>query len=123
MRLVADECVDGRLVAGLRASGHDVVAVRETSQGADDRSIVEMASRRRRILVTEDKDFGDLIVRHGLVVPGVVLLRYPGRDVGAVLKRLLAVIEHRHDDLRHLFVVVTPKRARIRTLRQAIRSV
>lgn len=75
MRLLADECVDGRLVAGLGGAGHDVVAMRDVAPGADDRSVVAMARRQRRVLVTEDKDFGDLVVRHGLRVPGIVLLR------------------------------------------------
>jgi predicted nuclease of predicted toxin-antitoxin system len=86
MRLLADECVDGRLIAGLRGAGHDVVAVRR-----GDRSVIELARREGRVLVTEDKDFGDLVFRHGLGVPGLVVLRYVQSDVRVVLARLLAV--------------------------------
>jgi predicted nuclease of predicted toxin-antitoxin system len=106
--------VDGRLVAGLRGAGHDVVAVRQASRGAGDRSVIEMARRDGRVLVTEDKDFGDLVFRHGLVVPGLVLLRYVQSDVRAVLARLLAVVDRYRDELHGFHVVVTAKRARTR---------
>jgi predicted nuclease of predicted toxin-antitoxin system len=116
MRLLADECVDGRLVAGLRGAGHDVVAVRQASRGAGDRLVIEMARREGRVLITEDKDFGDLVFRHGLGVPGLVLLRYVQSDVRAVLERLLAVVDRHRDELHDLHVVVTAKRARLRRL-------
>jgi predicted nuclease of predicted toxin-antitoxin system len=116
MRLLADECVDGRLVAGLRGAGHDVVAVRLASRGASDRSVIEMARREGRVLVTEDKDFGDLVFRHGLRVPGLILLRYVQSDVRAVLARLLAVVDRPRDGLHGFHVVVTAQRARTRRL-------
>ena len=62
MRFLADECLDGRLIESLRQAGHDVIAVRDASRGADDRSILESARREGRALVTEDKGFGELIV-------------------------------------------------------------
>jgi predicted nuclease of predicted toxin-antitoxin system len=75
MRLLADECLDGRLVQGLRRAGHDVATVREMSEGEPDRVILDRACDERRTLITEDKDFGDLVVNRGLRVPGVILVR------------------------------------------------
>jgi predicted nuclease of predicted toxin-antitoxin system len=75
MRFVADECLDGRLVEGLGQAGHDVLAVRDAWRGVGDRAILEGARRERRALVTEDEGFGDLVVRRGLTVPGVVFVR------------------------------------------------
>ncbi len=66
--------------------------------------------------MTEDEDFGDLVVRRGLRVPGVVLVRYSQRDIGAVLQRLIATIHQQGDRLRRLYVVITPERARLRRL-------
>jgi len=116
MRLLADECLDGRLVEGLRRAGHDVLAVRDAWRGAGDLSILERARRDGRALVTEDKGFGDLVVRRGLSVPGVVLVRYSQSDVWAVLERLLAVMGRHGERLHHLYAVVTPARARVRRL-------
>jgi predicted nuclease of predicted toxin-antitoxin system len=116
MRLLADECLNGRLVEGLRRAGHDVVTVRDESQGAGDRTILDRATDERRILVTEDKDFGDLVVHHGERVPGVVLVRYSQRDIGAVLQRLVAAVNQHGERLRRLYVVITPERTRLRRL-------
>src|SRR5205823_14341450 len=61
VRLVADESCDFTLVVGLRAAGHDVVAITETMSGADDEQVMALAAAERRLLLTEDKDFGQLV--------------------------------------------------------------
>jgi predicted nuclease of predicted toxin-antitoxin system len=116
MRFLADECLDRRLIEGLRDAGHDVAAVRDIRLGASDHSILESARRERRALVTEDKGFGDLVVRRGLSVPGVVLVRYSQSDVWAVRDRLLALIGRHGERLYRLYAAVTPARARVRSL-------
>jgi predicted nuclease of predicted toxin-antitoxin system len=70
MRFLADECLDSRLVQGLRGAGHDVLAVRDAWRGVDDRALLEGAEREHRALVTEDKGFGELVVCRGFSVPG-----------------------------------------------------
>ena len=75
MRWLADECVAAGLVALLRADGHDVVYVAEAAAGLSDADVITLASREMRVLLTEDKDFGDLVFRRERAVPGVVLLR------------------------------------------------
>ena len=62
MRFLADESCDFSVVKALRAAGHDVTAVAEGPlRGADDDKVIELARVDRRILLTEDKDFGQLI--------------------------------------------------------------
>jgi predicted nuclease of predicted toxin-antitoxin system len=120
MRLLADECLDGRLIQGLQHAGHDVLAVRDASRGAGDRAILERARRERRVLVTEDKGFGELVVRRKSRVAGLILVRYSQSDVWAVLARLLAVVDQHGERLHQLYAVVTPARARVRSLGVAL---
>ena len=61
MRFLADESCDFRVVRALRAAGHDVVAAIEATPGAEDAAVIEVAVRERRIFVTEDRDFGQLV--------------------------------------------------------------
>jgi predicted nuclease of predicted toxin-antitoxin system len=61
MRLVADESCDGAVVRALRAAGHDVLAIAEVAPGADDSTVIDLAGRANSILLTEDKDFGQLV--------------------------------------------------------------
>jgi len=75
VRWLADECVDAGLVSHLRTDGHDVVSMAETATAASDDEVLIQAQTEGRVLLTEDKDFGDLVFRRGQPVPGVVLLR------------------------------------------------
>jgi predicted nuclease of predicted toxin-antitoxin system len=75
VRWLVDECVDAGLVSHLRSTGHDVVYMAETAPRAGDGEVMTRAQAEGRILLTDDKDFGDLVFRRGLPVPGIILLR------------------------------------------------
>src|SRR6516164_1803995 len=75
MRWLADECVDAILVNQLRGAGHDTLYVAEVASGATDAEVLRRARNSSRLLLTEDKDFGELLFRLKLAVPGLVLLR------------------------------------------------
>jgi hypothetical protein len=75
VRWLADECVDAALVSRLRGAGHDVVYVAELASGISDTEVLQLAQSNGRVLLTEDKGFGELVFRSKLTVPGVVLLR------------------------------------------------
>jgi predicted nuclease of predicted toxin-antitoxin system len=75
VRWVADECVDADLVQQLRSADHDVLYVMEVARRATDAEVTELAASENRLLLTADKDFGDLIFRLAWRVPGLVLLR------------------------------------------------
>src|SRR5262245_61172078 len=65
MMLLADESVDRMIVERLRADGHDTLYVAEMSPGITDDEILREASSRNALLLTEDKDFGELVYRLG----------------------------------------------------------
>ncbi len=76
MRFLADECCDAGLVEALRADDHDVVYAQEALRGGVDDDILAVAYSQDRILLTEDKDFGELVYRLGRPARGVILLRF-----------------------------------------------
>lgn len=78
MRLLADEGVEARVVERLRDEGHDVDYVAELSPGVSDDEVLGRADEDGRILITVDKDFGELVFRMGRVSTGVLLLRLAG---------------------------------------------
>lgn len=116
VRLAADECCDAVLVSGLRADGHDVWYAMESSPGADDRAVLQHGHAEQRILLTEDKDFGELVVRLGLPAYGVLLLRMNPTDSRAKLVRLRQVLEKHESRLPGSFVVVDESKTRFRPL-------
>jgi predicted nuclease of predicted toxin-antitoxin system len=116
MNFVADECCDALLVTGLRADGHDVLFIAEVSPGSEDTVVLQTAAEQQRILLTEDKDFGELVVRLGLPAYGIILLRLNPADSSAKLTRLREVIQHDSPRLPGYFVVVDETKARFRPL-------
>jgi len=75
-RLLADEDVPGAVVAALRQQGHDVAWIAEDASGSPDPEVLARAQRENRVVVTFDKDFGELAFRRGLAASvGVVLFR------------------------------------------------
>jgi predicted nuclease of predicted toxin-antitoxin system len=117
MRFLANENFPGAAVAALAAAGHDVVWVRTAAPGKSDSDVLEWAGRDERILLTFDKDFGELARRFSLPPTcGVVLLRIPMPDSGTVGRQLAGLITARQDWAGH-FTVIEPGRVRMRPLR------
>lgn len=61
MRLVADESCDFAVVSAVRSAGHDVISITERMPGAEDEQVIKLAATERRLLLTEDKDLGQLV--------------------------------------------------------------
>ncbi len=78
MMLVADEGVDKSIVDALRAIHHTVTYFAEAGAGSSDKEVLAAASDAQSLLLTCDKDFGELVYRQGLTNSGVVLIRLDG---------------------------------------------
>lgn len=116
MRFLADENFPKLVVEALRGSGHDVTWMSVESPGAADREVLERAQRQKRVVLTFDKDFGDLVFRSGAEAScGVVLFRIPLARPTDLAHEVVAVIGSR-DDWQNHFSVVEPAQIRIRKL-------
>ena len=112
MRLLADESCDFAIVRALRAAGHDVLAICEISPRADDTQVMNLTLREKRVLLTEDKDFGRLVFAHGEQCYGVILLRFPASARKRVTEDLVRLVESEGRRLKGCFCVVEPGRVR-----------
>jgi predicted nuclease of predicted toxin-antitoxin system len=116
LRLIVNENMPDSVSQELRSRGHDVLAVKESMRGDDDASILARAQVEQRIVVTQDKDFGELAFRYGLAATcGVVLFRLSGANPDVDRQRMLEAIESR-SDWSGWFTVVTDDRIRMRPL-------
>jgi predicted nuclease of predicted toxin-antitoxin system len=116
VRWLVDECLDDGLVLHLRASGHDVMYMAEIAPRVSDSEVMQRAQIEQRILLTEDKDFGDLVFRHGRSVPGVVLSRIDPAMHELKRVRLDAAIQRFGENLLGRYTVVEEARFRSRPL-------
>ena len=116
MRWLADECVDAGLSEWLCADGHDVVFIAETAARASDTQVMRLARAEGRLLLTEDKDFGELVFRHAWPIPGVVPLRIDPARHALKLQRLRAAIDRFGSSLLGGYTVVEESRLRSRPM-------
>lgn len=116
MRWLADECVAAPLVAFLRNEGHEVLFVAESAAGLSDSDVIALALHENRLLLTEDKDFGDFVFRRERTVPGLVLMRVGSESPARKSLRLNAAIERYGEDLFGRYTVVEQGRFRSRRL-------
>jgi predicted nuclease of predicted toxin-antitoxin system len=112
LEFLADESCDFAVVRALRAQGHDVIAVAEVARGAPDERVVALALERRRVLLTEDKDFGQLVLASGKREIGVILMRFGADKRSTLPSAVLQVISRLGPRLAQAFVVVKPGRVR-----------
>ena len=119
MRFLVDECTGPAVARWLRQRHHDVFSVYEEARGATDDWVLQKAYAENRILVTNDKDFGELVFRLKKPHKGVVLLRLEDERAAnkiAAIERLLASYA---DRLADRFTVVTESTVRIAEGRQS----
>lgn len=118
MNLVADESVDQPIVERLRQDGHAVAAVAELSPSISDDEVLRQASEQSALLITGDKDFGELVYRLGRVHAGVVLLRLNGLSSDAKAKLVSETFQKRGHEMVGAFSVISAGMVRIRRKRK-----
>ena len=116
MRVLADENVDGVLVRFLRNQGHDIFWMAESGPGTGDAKIVSIAQSEGRVILTFDRDFGELIFRHAHAAPGVVFLRLSSRSPEGLLESFRAVWPRIEQSSVGHFIVVRNGKVRIRPM-------
>lgn len=117
MQFVVDESTGVAVAEYLRSSGYDVLVVAETMPQADDAAILTRARAEGRIVITNDKDFGELVFRSGQAHQGILLLRLHDESAANRVRVVRSVLDGYADRLAGHFVVATDKKVRIRPVK------
>ena len=115
MRFLADESCDYNIVKIIRASGHDVKSILESSPGITDGEVIDLALNEKRILLTEDKDFGQLVFSEFRQAHGVILIRFPAGLRSVLLRDIAGYFKEYGEKVAATgsFTVIQPGRIRI----------
>jgi predicted nuclease of predicted toxin-antitoxin system len=113
LRFLADESCDFVVVRALRAAGYDVLAIAEQASGTSDRDVIQLALDDGRVLLTEDKDFGQLVFAAFAGSRGVILIRFPSDARTLLASVVVRVVEVYATRLSSAFVTLSPGRVRI----------
>ncbi|HUM53290.1 MAG TPA: DUF5615 family PIN-like protein [Chitinophagales bacterium] len=115
IKIIADENVDFGIVRSLRNLNLEVYSILESQGGIDDESILKLATKENALLITEDKDFGELVYRLKMKHSGVLLIRILDLPREEKIERAVNTILNNIDKLATNFSVLTDNDIRIRT--------
>ncbi|RIV25562.1 hypothetical protein DYU11_09725 [Fibrisoma montanum] len=118
MKVLVDECTGPSVARWLRDEGHDVYSVSEQSRGWSDHQVLAHAVAEQRVIVSNDKDFGELVFKNRLHHCGIVLLRLDDERVNnkiGVLRRFFANFSDQITSSH--FIVLTEKAIRINLIK------
>ncbi len=119
MRFLVDECTGPAVAHWLRSRPHEVFSVYEDARGMRDEDVLAKAFSEGWIVITNDKDFGELIFRERRPHRGVVFLRLDDERVASKINAVGRVLATYSDQLADAFVVVTERKVRFAGRRRA----
>lgn len=114
MNFLADEGVDFPVVQRLRSDGHEVLYVAEMDPGISDEEVLAAANDKNALLLTADKDFGELVYRLRRISAGVLLIRLSGLSPVRKAEVISSVVHDHGEKFIHTFTVVSPGMVRVR---------
>jgi predicted nuclease of predicted toxin-antitoxin system len=112
MNFVADESCAMPVIRALRESGHHVIAISEIAPGSADDQVLERALQESCVLITEDRDFGELVYARGRSTAGVILVRFHSEARQSKAPTVVEAVSRLGARLEGRFTVVEPGRVR-----------
>ena len=114
INFLADESCDFAVVRALRNAGYSVHAIAESFPSIPDDKVLELAVAEGRLLITEDKDFGEWVFAHQHAMTGILLIRCPANMRSVMVEAVVHLVEEHGTDIVGSFTVLEPGRVRIR---------
>ncbi len=114
--ILADENIDCHIIQSLRKEGIDVFSIYENHRGLSDFAVAELSLQPPRLILTEDKDFADMVFAYQITDISVILLRYNFDEKDRITQILIDLLYDREISLFKKFTVITAKKIRIRDI-------
>lgn len=114
MKILADESVGYRIIIFLRKHSFDVTAIIDNDASIPDTEVLKKANEQSALLITEDKDFGELVFRLKLKHKEILLLRFLNILNDVINRKILDALQKHEDELPNNFSTLTDKKLRIR---------
>lgn len=111
-----DESVDQRIIRKLKPLNLDTILVSVVSGGISDDKVLDLAEAHNAVLITEDRDFGEWVFAHGRQGISIIYLRYRNEELEEITGALKTVLSSASQNLRGKFIVITPRKIRVRSI-------
>ncbi len=112
LQVVADESVDFRIIALLRERGLQVYSIAEKLQSAKDEVVLKLAHENSALLLTEDKDFGELVFRLQMPHSGILLIKI--EDAQQKIPLVIETVTRNLQEMIGKFSVIDGNKLRIK---------
>ena len=113
--IVADECVEEEIIERLRDNNIRILSIRESHSGIKDVEVLAIAVEDSAFLLTEDKDFGELVFRLHLPHNGILLVRFPNEyDPDIKAQKVVKTILEKFEEIDGFFAVLDENRLRVK---------
>jgi predicted nuclease of predicted toxin-antitoxin system len=114
LKFIVDVGISKKVEQWLQNHGYDIKSIRDINPRMSDKEILKMATSERRMVITMDKDFGELVYNSGLPHSGVLLLRLEEARSVEKVKIIEKILERYSDKLSNNFCVFKDGKLRIR---------
>jgi len=114
VNFLADESIDRQIVEHLQKEGYSVLYVVDTEPELSNGDVFKLANQKNAILLTGDKDFGEMVFHQQVVNEGVVLIRLAGLSPPRKAEVVAQAIRHHFNEISNAFTVISPGAIRIR---------
>ena len=116
LKFLIDESTGRKLNMFLNELGYDSKFSGDIKPRADDKEVLEMANAEKRIIITNDKDFGELIYRQKLSSSGAILLRLRNDNPKTRQEYSIKLIKQLKENLISKFIVLNENKFRMKNL-------
>ena len=114
--IIIDENVDKVIIDRLDKEFYEIISIKEHYRGISDRKVIEIAKSKKGLIITEDKDFGELVFSYNIRDCSIIFLRYNKPDYHQIEKNILKVVEEYYENPGRFFITITKKKIRIRKI-------
>lgn len=114
--IIFDENIDQLIIDSINKKDYEYLSIRDTYPGITDREIIEITKSKSGIIITEDKDFGELVFAYGNKAFSVFFLRYTKNEVGTIINNIHTLLEKYYHMPDHYFITITKQKVRINRL-------
>lgn len=110
--IIADENVERYFIELLRSKGFEVIAIAEQYASISDKEVIELVKKESATLITEDKDFGELVFAHHVRNVSIIFLRYDQPQYFQIEKQLLDAVEKYLHQPENYFITISKLKTR-----------
>lgn len=114
--IICDENLSQSWINLFKKLNYRIISIRDEYSGISDLEVTQIAIYHKALLVTEDKDFGEIVFSHGIKDVSVILLRYDQPDVETIERFLVQVLQQHFESPHFCFYTITKQNVRHRIL-------